>query len=246
MPRFAGWPEGADTDSLVSSTASLALLYVRYGMTVYNVLMYSASCLRWHQGFFCWNIGSSELKFTLHIIMYCTQIMVCTLNGCSLTSDPSHPCYSLIRLTLKAFCFALDPDDLPPSLPSHLHQMIQLHTDHHRDSVKSLLDPPMLPPKETSTSTLAREELSECTLVEHAIAAGVISSDMEGLQALKTVHSALRKKWTGCSGCGFSLEGFDPIKEYKNVATLGTEKQILLTQQNLMLAAEHIDMKGTF
>lgn len=123
--------------------------------------------------------------------------------------------------------------------------MIQQHVDYHRNSLESLLDPPILPPSALlDPSTLANDELSECTLTEHTIAAGIIASDKEGLQALQTIHSALRNIQTGCSGCGFTLEGFDPMKEYKNVATLGTNKTIPLSQQNLMTAADHIDMRS--
>ena len=180
------------------------------------------------------------------------------LSGCGPDADSTHPC-SLTVPIRRALCFALDPLNTANYLSPH---SIQLHADYHRSLVETLLDPPTLPldpstlPRDPSTvkldpltvklnpTILAREELQECTLEEHTIAAQVISSEERGLRALTAVHTALRRQRTGSSRCGFVLGGFDPLKEYKNMATLGTSHTMSLDQQNLMTASEHLDMAG--
>lgn len=121
--------------------------------------------------------------------------------------------------------------------------------------LKSLLHPSLLfpTPSNPSTldadpSTLAREELSDCTLTEHTIAAEIITAQEKGLQALEAVHLALRKKLTGGSSDNlaevpkYGVQAFNPMKEYSNMAALGTHQHMM--QHELMMAPNHVDVIG--
>lgn len=143
--------------------------------------------------------------------------------------------------------------------------MMESHVELYRETLKSLFDssvvnlstvnPSTLDPSTSNPSTfdpmaLASNELSECSLTEHNIAAGMIASDQEGLQALATVHLALRRWCGGYSECDFTqgqeLREFHPMNEYVNVAVLGSHGKTALSQQKLMAAGDSIDIAGEY
>lgn len=90
---------------------------------------------------------------------------------------------------------------------------------------------------------LAQAELSACSLEEHKMAAQVLVASECGLRAMATVHAALRQ-WAGSSGCGFVKTGFDPMKEYDNIAVLGMRNANMLSQQKLMNATSWMNLAG--
>ena len=92
---------------------------------------------------------------------------------------------------------------------------------------------------------LASAELSACSLEEHKMAAQVLVSSDSGLKTMATVHAALQQ-WVGASGRGFVKTGFDPMKEYDNVAVLGMCNVNMLSQQKLMTATNWMNIAGEF
>lgn len=178
------------------------------------------------------------------------QILGNVLKGCALATDPTHPAHPLILPTLKSLCFLLDPAtplmDSDPEDPTSLLQPTTLQE--LRQSLSSILDPSIVEqaPDLAGLQPTAQlmEEMAECSLEEHECAAAVVGSSLQGRLALQDLHSALCQ-WQG-SGCGLrrKKEGFDPLREYVNVARLGSKEDTLLNQQTLMSLADNQEIAG--
>ena len=164
--------------------------------------------------------------------------------------DVSHPCYTLLYPTLNLLCFALDPSSPLDHKDPFIHQQMAIHEDHlleKRKDLALLMDSLTSTPLKTTDPTaiqpkmMLNQEMADCREEEHEMAADIISSNEEGLHAFYVVQSAVRKWWTGCSGCGFSNKDFNPFKEYMNMAVPGTGIEEMLSQQKLMSTIESID-----
>lgn len=176
------------------------------------------------------------------------KILLSVLNGCGLVADSSHPCHTLLLPVVNCFCFILDPSDVHVSLPVELQHTLELHVQYHNNMLDTLLTAPALPPLTTADpstlspldpSVLAREELGECSFEEQGVAAEVMSGHQEGLQALLAVHSAMRR------GYDITPASFDPMKEYRKLASPGTCGEALLSQQKLMRAGDDVEYDTT-
>lgn len=178
------------------------------------------------------------------------QVLARILNGCVLATDPSHLAYPLVQPTLNCIQYILDPDALPLSFSnSSMSELIKETAEKQRDLLGTIVEPSLLgrDPSTLDPWTLAREELLQCSLDEHDVAAQVMTSCEETLLALNAVHAALRQYQLGTTG---KMQGngpsnqFNPSKEYTNVAILGVQEEMMLNQQKLMTLAGNIDFPG--
>ena len=85
--------------------------------------------------------------------------------------------------------------------------------------------------------TLLEEELEDCTLEEHCLAAQLIRSNEEGLASLQNVCGNLREH------CGIlQVMAFNPIEEYCNVGVAGSCCPV--SQDQLTSSGDHLQKPG--
>ena len=175
------------------------------------------------------------------------QVLANILSGCALATDCSHPAHPLIQPALNCIRYILDPD-APPPFNTSLSELIKGTAGKQGELLDAIVEPSLLGsnPSKSEPSTLAREELLLCSFEEHDVAAQVMTSHEEILPALDAVHAALRQWQLGAAyQQGYdSTNKFNPSKEYTNVAILGAQEEMMLSQQKLMALASSVDFPG--